>query len=96
MPKPGEDLTQEQVGKITNLKKYANDIADVTIEKGWHQGPATGGQFEGWAMDAKSGYSDGYPLYAGISINGKKLHVYWLPKTEEMKLAGPGEDPRNT
>jgi hypothetical protein len=94
MPKPGDELTKEQVAEISNLSKYTADADDVTIDKNWHQGPETGGQYEGWAADKESGYGNGYPLYAGVIINKKKLHVYWLPLTNEMKLAGIGGDPR--
>ena len=96
MPKAGEELTAEQVQQITNWKKYADSLDEIMIDKGWHQGDASGGQFEGWAKDKNSGYGDGYPLYAGVSIKGKKLHVYWMPLTNELKLAGVGENPMNT
>jgi hypothetical protein len=96
MPNAGEELTQPQVDSITNWKKYANSLDDIQIDKGWHQGPDTGGQFEGWATGEHSGYTDGYPLYAGVLINGKKLHVYWMPLKKEIKLAGIGENPLNT
>lgn len=96
MPNAGDQLTQDQVNKITNWSKYAKNLSDITIDKPWHQGQDTGGQFEGWATQADSGYTNGYPLYAGVSISGKKIHVYWLPKTGEMKLADTGENPLNT
>lgn len=96
MPKPGDELTKEQVVEIANLKKYTDNADEVIIDKNWHQGPDTGGQFEGWAADEKSGYGDGYPLYAGVIIKGKKLHVYWLPVTKEIKLADLGQDPQTT
>lgn len=96
MPNAGEELTQDQVNQISNWKKYADSSDEIKIDKGWHQGAETGGQFEAWAMQKDSGYTDGFPLYAGVIIKGKKLHVYWMPLTKEMKLAAAGENPMNT
>jgi hypothetical protein len=24
------------------------------------------------------GYEDGFPIYAGVKIDGRKYHVYWI------------------
>ncbi|RCJ22431.1 hypothetical protein A6S26_22035 [Nostoc sp. ATCC 43529] len=93
MPQKGDELTKEQVKQIENLVDYTRNPDDVVIEKNWHQGPDGGGLFEVWAL--KNGYPGGFPIYAGVKIQNRKYHVYWLPNTNKMRIAGLGENPVN-
>jgi hypothetical protein len=76
MPNSGDTFTQEQAFQIVNWYDLANDDTPWEITNNWHKGPDGGGAFFPAAKDW--GYEDGFPIYAGIKIDGRKYHVYWI------------------
>jgi hypothetical protein len=91
MPKKGESVTQGQIDADINIDKF--DGAKPDPDKKWHQGVDGGGLFEAWSL--KFGYEDGFPLYGGALVGGKKVHIYYLPKTDQTILLKAGETPDN-
>jgi hypothetical protein len=73
VPEAGDEFTYDEAMAIVNWP-FADGV-NWRVCNNWHQGEATGGAFEPRAMNW--GYQDGFPLYAGIEVDGVKYHVYW-------------------
>jgi hypothetical protein len=90
MPIVGESVTQEEINAAINIDKFKGAKPDPN--KKWHQGPESGGLFEGWSMNF--GYQ-GFPLYGGTLVGDEKVHIYYLLKTGQTILLRAGETPDN-
>lgn len=82
------DVTQEQLDEALNLTSFPGATLDVPASQ-WHEG-----QWEAWCKDF--GYSPtALAIYGGVSVNGEKVHLYYLPDRGATILLRRLQTPRD-
>jgi hypothetical protein len=77
-PNQGDELTEDQIKLALNY----NDFKGAQPEKGWHTGDD--GVFEPWTRDF--GYPEGKATYAGVTLDGKRYHIYFLNDGHQLPI----------